>query len=339
MSLPLHGANYEALYAGFGLEVPHDLPILDFSTNTNVVEWGGDLRFDIAALAADYPDPESLVLRKVIAAREGCSVDNVLITNGSNEAIYLIASYFGGQRAFIHDPVYGEYRRACESYGVGEARCAEEADLRFICNPCNPTGAYLRNQNLEGMLGESEKQLFVIDEAYRDFLRVGDRPFDFLKFPNAIVLRSLTKIFHLCGARIGYVLASGEWVDKLKKRQPVWSVNAFAQELCLRFLSDPDFVGRTRAFYEAETPRFMDRLEKIGLRLIPTRTNFFLVAADDDETTIAELLKRGIVVRHTRNFKGLDGRYLRVAARLPAENDRFADTAAALKALHGERVF
>ena len=163
--------------------------------------------------------------------------------------------------------------------------------------------------------------VFVVDEAYIDFLAGEHRRLDFLRCRNVIVLRSLTKSFHLCGARVGYVLACEERIAQLKARQPTWSVNAVAQIAALAFMKDREFMRETRDFYAKETPRFIAKIESVGFKVLPTRTHFFLVEVADDQKTIHHLLKRGIVVRHTRNFPGLDGRYIRVATRMPEEND------------------
>jgi threonine-phosphate decarboxylase len=104
-------------------------------------------------------------------------------------------------------------------------------------------------------------------------------------------------------------------------------------------LEDRDFVERTRIFYGAETPRFIESLVSCGLDVLPTRTNFFLIRVRDDERTIRALLREGIVVRHTRNFIGLGGGFIRVATRTPSENARFREAADRLKRLHGEEIF
>jgi threonine-phosphate decarboxylase len=329
----LHGANPEKLYTVMGLPLPEK--ILDFSTNTNVLPWQGwneNLTLELRRCLAFYPDDDATTLRQKIAENEGrsvknCSEKNVLVVNGSNEAVYLIASFLGGKKAAIWQPAYGEYHRALSAYGA-EVRnlfdleaLTDEMEAFFLCNPCNPTGGYLAKDPLEKLFLRCRRTTFVVDEAYVDFLAGEHRKLDFLRCRNVIVLRSLTKSFHLCGARIGYVLACEERIAQLKTRQPTWSVNAVAQTAALAFMNDGEFLRKTRDFYSEETPRFIAEIENAGFVVLPTRTNFFLVEVADDRRTIHNLLKRGIVVRHTRNFPGLDGRYIRVATRMPEEND------------------
>ena len=337
-----HGANPEKLYKAMGLPMPEN--VIDFSANTNVLPWDGwgGVDFNPQRLLASYPDDESAELCAALAEREshavnGCSVENILVVNGSNEAIYLIASFLGGARTALWQPVYGEYRRALAAYGAdvydvfdaGETR--EDTKAFFLCNPCNPTGKYLESAVLEDLFLRYPRTLFVVDEAYVDFLTGEARRFDFLCHRNVLLLRSLTKVFHLCGARIGYVLAGKERIAQLKTRQPTWSVNAVAQAAAGAFLRDEGFLRETRDFYAAETPRFIAKIEGAGFGVLPTRTNFFLVETADDRTMILRLMERGMVVRHTRDFLGLDGRYVRVATRAPEENDRFARALAEIK--------
>jgi threonine-phosphate decarboxylase len=327
-----HGANPEKLYEARGLPLPDR--IVDFSTNANVLPWGGwdGLNLDLRRLLSSYPDDEATELRRVIAEREGrfvkgCSIDNILVVNGSNEAIYLAASLFGGKKAALWQPVYGEYLRALSAYGADVSDLFDadgltgDTEALFLCNPRNPTGGYIESEPLEKLFERYPRTLFVVDEAYVDFLAIEHRRLDFLRHRNAIILRSLTKIFHLSGARIGYVLACEERIAQLRERQPVWSVNSVAQIVALAFMRDEDFIRETRDFYAVETPRFAVEIEKAGFRTLPTRTNFFLVEIADDQKVIRALLERGLVVRHTRNFTGLDGRYIRVATRAPGEND------------------
>ncbi|WP_299080244.1 aminotransferase class I/II-fold pyridoxal phosphate-dependent enzyme [uncultured Fretibacterium sp.] len=321
-----HGANPEKLYAAMGLPMPER--IVDFSVNTNVLPSPVTPEIDLIRCLSEYPDDDALALRTLVAEREGRSLDEVLFTNGSNEALYLLASLFVGMTAAVLQPAYGEYRRALEAFGVPTAdifdlRDVEGKALAFVCNPCNPTGSCIPFGELEARARANPRTLFAVDQAYLDFLLPDGEEAspDFGALPNILLLRSLTKLYHLCGARIGYVLASPSWVERLKGRQPTWSVNAIAQETALSLMKDGSYARRTRAFYSAETPRFMEAVARSGFRVRPSRVHFFLIEVDDDVRVIRGLLERGLVVRHTRNFPGLDGSCIRVATRMPEEND------------------
>ena len=116
MEFRLHGTNPEKLYELFGLQMPERL--YDFSTNTNAVAQRGGFVPDLRAALEDYPDDECLALRALLAEATGAAPENILVTSGSNESIYLIASYEAARENRILQPVYGEYLRALKNFGA-----------------------------------------------------------------------------------------------------------------------------------------------------------------------------------------------------------------------------
>ncbi len=322
----MHGANPEKLYQSMGLQMPRR--IIDFSTNTNIFPWSGNLNIDLMKCISNYPDDESLELRHFIAEREFCGIESVLFLNGSNEGVYILSSFFTGKSAAVLQPAYGEYRMALSSYGaeITDVFKLEDTaagfDIVFICNPCNPTGLYIPAREIEALASRCPATVFVIDEAYVDFLP-NSREYarvDFTHHSNIVILRSLTKMYHMSGARLGYILTSPERAALLKTRQPTWSVNAVAHAAGMAFLKDGAFASQTREYYAQETPRFIKSLRDAGITVRPTDTHFFLIEVDDDEAVIKGLLEQGLVVRHTRNFPGLEGSCIRVATLRPWEN-------------------
>lgn len=326
----MHGANPGKLYMSMGMEMPER--VIDFSTNTNALPFDGSFDFDLHGLLSDYPDDESIALRDLLAQKHNCSPEEILVTNGSNEAIYLLASYCSWAEAnHVLQPSYGEYARALCAWGIHSAGIFELDEIKagsgsvWLCNPNNPSGVWISPKIIAGSIACHPETMFIIDEAYIDFLTEEADTMNFKEFPNLVVLRSLTKLYHLCGVRLGYVMADRRVIQRLKLRQPTWSVNSAAQAAAALFLRDEDYPRRTREFYSTETPRFIARIRDAGFNVCPTSVNFFLVKTEEDERLITFLLQRGLVVRHTRNFSGLDGKYVRVATLQPHENDILAD--------------
>ena len=326
MEFRLHGANPEKLYELFGLQMPER--VYDFSTNTNAVAQRGGFAPDLRAALEDYPDDECLALRALLAEVTEAAPENILVTSGSNESIYLIASYEAARENRILQPVYGEYLRALKNFGAAPlnifdlraAKLPAEGAV-WLCNPCNPTGGFIPDGELDEIAARHPRTLFIVDEAYRDFIWTDEALAPYRPRPNVVRLRSLTKTYNLCGARIGYILADAEMTERLRRRQPSWSVSGLAQQAALFFLADATLLRRTKDYYAAEMPRLISAVNVAGFPTLPSCVNYFLAAVDDDEKFIRFLLERGIVVRHTRNFPGLDGRYVRIAARTRPEND------------------
>ena len=326
MEFRLHGANPEKLYELFGLQMPERL--YDFSTNTNAVAQRGGFVPDLRAALEDYPDDECLALRALLAEATGAAPENILVTSGSNESIYLIASYEAARENRILQPVYGEYLRALKNFGAAPlnifdlraAKLPAEGAV-WLCNPCNPTGGFIPDGELDEIAARHPRTLFIVDEAYRDFIWTDETLAPYRPRPNVVRLRSLTKTYNLCGARIGYILADAEMTERLRRRQPSWSVSGLAQQAALFFLADATLLRRTKDYYAAEMPRLISAVNGAGFPTLPSCVNYFLAAVNDDERFIRFMLERGIVVRHTRNFPGLDGRYVRIAARTRPEND------------------
>jgi len=320
----IHGANPENLYRAFNLEIPEK--ILDFSTNTNVFDFP-DFDLNIKNLVSRYPDPDCKKLREIISERENISTEKILFTNGVNEAVFLLANLFKNKRTGIFQPCYSEYKRAFPNASdVFEINKAGGFEVFIIVNPNNPTGFFIKN--LADLIKNFPETFFIIDEAYIDFL-INDSPEKLSGLKNVILLRSLTKFFHLSGARIGYVTANEKIIEALKNFQPSWSVNAVAQELALKFLNDKNFYEASRNFYKLNTPKFINELKNSGFEVLDSSVNFFLIKVKNDLGIIKFLLKSGVVVRHTRNFKfNFDfnlKKYIRAATRKPEENNFFIE--------------
>lgn len=332
MEFRAHGANPEKLYTAAGLPTP--AKIYDFSTNTNAVPQRGGFVPDLRAALEDYPDDGCSALREALSREFGAHAENIAVTSGSNEAIYIIASYTAARENLILQPVYGEYRTALSAYGartrnifsLAEAEGARGAAV-WLCNPCNPTGALISGAELDAAAERNPETLFIIDEAYRDFVWTEELPRAPKILPNVVRLRSLTKIYDLCGARVGALVSHEAAVEKIKARQPEWSVSGLAQQAALWRAGDETLKARTREYYAREIPRLTAALREAGYAVRPTCANFFLVEAPDDEDFIRFMLERGIVVRHTRNFAGLDGKFVRIAARTKDEDDLLIEAA------------
>jgi len=331
MKWRMHGANPEKLYLQFGIPMPKD--VIDFSDNGNAIKQDSALNLNYEAYFDQYPDDEANELRQLIAKRENLSVDHILFSNGTNELIYILASYYQGKKVAILHPTYSEYEKALKAYHVNIEYIFDFSEVKkehaalIVCNPNNPTGRYFDNEimvNLCNQLALLDIDL-IIDEAYIDFMSSPHQTLNIKSFKHVYILRSLTKFYHLSGLRIGYVLSHEENIEKLKNRQPTWSVNSIAQIVSLSYLNDLEFIQKTKTYYEKERARLFQKLTELGFEVEPSFVNFFVMKVKDDESLIKFLLTKGIVIRHTRNFPGLEGKYVRITIKSIQEDNLLID--------------
>ncbi|MGQ4880431.1 threonine-phosphate decarboxylase CobD [Billgrantia sp. LNSP4103-1] len=346
---PSHGGRPEQVLPRFGLAA--DGQVIDFSANLNPLGPPAWLPERLAAGLADidaYPDPDYTAARAAIARAEGLAPGQVRLTNGGAEAIYLTAALMAQRaerQAVIVQPTFGEYARACRHYGIAVRHLAlatddfqldesqalhamRDVDAVFLCRPNNPTGTLVERALIERMLAAGKRcdTTLVVDEAFIDFVTPDERLTPLLKrYDNLLLLRSMTKLHAIPGLRLGYLLGDEATIARIAGLQLPWSVNAPAAALVEPLLADRDHLQRTLAWLDAERPRLQRELEVLGLRVMPSRANFLLLqdAGSRPMSALLEHLARcGILVRHTHNFVGLDGAWLRVAVRSREENER-----------------
>ena len=152
-----------------------------------------------------------------------------------------------------------------------------------------------------------------------------------------MLLHSMTKFYTLPGLRLGYLLANRVTVEAAASHQAAWSVNHLAAELVAPLLADKAFADRTQQWLNSERPRMSQALAQLGLEVVPSHACFFLIRPRISQSSNSQssnsqristdalferLLRQGVLVRHTHNFAGLDGEWLRVALRDAPANQR-----------------
>lgn len=349
---PSHGGQAEALLAHFGLPADHRLE--DFSANLNPLgppAWVSDWLAKQLAGLERYPAPDYAAARQAIAAHHQLQPDQVLLTNGGAEAIFLAAALHAGKRAAILTPSFGEYARACRAHRLSvteislaaphftlaiDSRLAElnDIDVLFLCRPNNPTATLIDAAEMEALLAHTALTgcRVVVDEAFIDMVGETSASLTPLlaRYPHLMLLHSMTKFYTLPGLRLGYMLADAVTIDTVATHQPPWSVNHLAAELVAPLLADQAFARRTQRWLATERPCMTQALIQLGFEIVPSHACFFLMrpsaaqAITSDEL-FEQLLRRGILVRHTHNFSGLNGDWLRVALRDEPANRRLVN--------------
>ena len=340
---PVHGGLNITELGTLGLR-PDD--VLDFSASINPL--GPSPRAVEASQTVNlsaYPDPDCVELRKAIGTELGVEPSRVLVGNGSTELIHLLARSFLSEQssAVVFSPTFGEYEAACRLQGVTPVALSPSdgfhwdvqaaidliADTRpsvvFLCNPNNPTGVYLSERDVtriaDALRGVG---LLVLDEAYISFVDASWDSTALLAMFNVVVLRSMTKDYALTGLRLGYMLASEEVIERVKRFQYSWSVNAPAQAAGIAALSDPGHVERGREAVRAGKRCLSDAFASMGLECLPSAANFLLIRVGQaTELRLALLQRYKICVRDCTSF-GLP-EYIRVGIRNMEDNRKLAE--------------
>ena len=288
-----------------------------------------------------YPDPHQKALKARIAAIKGIAPDSLFLGNGSDEAIDLTFRVFcvpGRSNAVSIAPSYGMYEVTAAMNDVEfrkvllrpdfsmdtEAMIAaadSETRLMFICSPNNPTGNSFPQEQIEEILGRF-RGVVVVDEAYIDFSIRHSLVTLVDKYPNLIVLQTLSKAWGMAGLRIGLAVGNPSVISLMSKVKYPYNINVLAQETALRKL---DKATKDAAVAEIVGQRF--RLEK-ELAACPevkeihsSDANFLLVGFENPAEIYDRLLAGGVIVRDRSRVPGCEGR-LRITVGTPAENDR-----------------
>jgi len=322
MPLCRHGGIDYAELADMGLNCDE---ISDFSVCTNPFLPSPRLEMILDGASIDrYPDSSSTEFRNKVGEKLGTDADSIIAGNGTTELIRLIAqAYFGnGDNVLILEPAYGEYEVACRIAGatVIKQRAGAESGFVpdtekilalikknrpkgvFICNPNNPTGKYLSGREMREIIEAFEETLFIIDEAYINFVDNAWDSLDMVSRGNVIILRSMTKDYALAGLRLGYAVASREIIQTLRSICPPWNVNIVAQKAGVAVLENNGALEQSRKEV-TKVKRFLcEGFEKLGFSVVPSDANFFLVKVGDAAAFRAGLLQHGIMVRDGASF-------------------------------------
>lgn len=285
----------------------------------------------------NYPAPRPRQLEKLIAQREGISPEAVMVTNGTTEAIYLIAQRFHHSASIIPQPTYNEYADACRlfdhiiSYENDDELTSLPADrVYWICNPNNPSGNVLMKGFVDYIVRRSPRYTFVIDQAYECYTReklLAAR--DMMGLPNVFILHSLSKTYGIPGLRLGYITADPSLINLLRPLRQPWTVGALAIEAGEFLMQHGIPAIANLDDYLAETERLRQGLRQIeGIRVFETKTNYMLCEiADVTATQLKDYLihEHGILIRDCSNFYGLSNHFFRISTQLPEENDALVD--------------
>ena len=263
-----------------------------------------------------YPDPEYATLVAVAAETFGVDKDEILFTNGSDEALNFAFNAFCDENtpAVFPDITYGFYTVFANVNRVPYREIPLKSDFTiditdyngtggtvFIANPNAPTGIALSRAEIEKIITGNPDNIVVIDEAYVDF--GAESAVELIgKYDNLIVTQTFSKSRSLAGARLGIVFACKKLIDDLKilkfSTNP-YNVSRTTAAAGVGALLDKEYFDDCRRKIIGTRAVFSDGLKKLGFSVLPSSANFVFAAhpKTDGGRLYAELKNRGVLVR------------------------------------------
>jgi len=302
---------------------------------------------------ARYPDGNGFELKQAISARYGVEASSIVLGNGSNDVLELVALAFlgPGRAAVLSEHAFAVYPLATQARGaraiVVPARnyghdletmakaIDDETYVAWVANPNNPTGTLARPDEVEAFLRRvPERVIVVLDEAYNEYL-TPDLRVDSAKWirrhPNLVITRTFSKAYGLAGLRVGFALAHASVADVMNRVRQPFNVNSVALAAATAALDDMEFVARSYAENLQGLKQLGEGARGLGLDFIPSHANFLTLRVGKAGEIFKRLLRRGVIVRPVGGGYGLP-EHLRVTVGTPQENDKFlAALAASLK--------
>jgi histidinol-phosphate aminotransferase len=298
-------------------------------------------------------------LRGTLAARHGCALENIVVGAGIDDLLGLIVRTFAapGEPALMSHGSYATFIYHVSGYGLSlltvppfadgtvdvdalaAAARASRPKIVYLANPDNPSGTFVGREAAARLrAGLPDDVLFVLDEAYADFVPAGGLPEDEID-PRMIRLRTFSKAYGMAGSRIAYALAGRDTIAAFQKIRLHFGVNRIAQAGAQAALADQAFIAGVVAEVARGREDYLALAERHGLRAIPSFTNFVCLEVgtrEQAEGMVRALLERGVFVRKPW-APPLDG-FIRVTVGTTEERALFGEQfGAALDALR-ERV-
>lgn len=285
-----------------------------------------------------YPDPHQKALKARIAQLKGVAADRIFIGNGSDEPIDLVFRLFcdpGRHNALSIAPTYGMYKVAAAINGVemrevqlgedfsldaGRLLAAADDDTRllFLCSPNNPSGNSFPRAEIDKVI-RAFRGIVVLDEAYIDF--AGEPGFlpELDRYPNLVILQTLSKAWGMAGLRLGLAFAQPLIAETLGRVKYPYNINVITQRTVIERLRHD--IAPQVAEIVAERGRVAAAVARspVVREVFPSDANFLLVRVDDPDALYRRLIAEGVIVRNRTRIRGCEG-CLRITIGTPEEN-------------------
>ena len=271
-----------------------------------------------------YPDSTCSTLREAIGRYLDVSADSVLVANGSNMAMELIARAFLTKEdpVLIVSPVYAVFSVQCkiqqariESFQFSNVFAPDFNELLaksgsykiiYLSNPNNPTGVGYPREPIRALLEKRRDALVVVDEAYVEYFEASSVGL-IESHPNLLVLRSFSKAFSLAGMRCGYVVAAPAVLEILGRLLAPWAVSGLTQVAALAAMEDLPYMRETVAECVRARKAIVDGLRELGFVAHDTQTNFIIWRVHEPASAVKALAAQNVYVSNKDSVPQMKG--------------------------------
>ncbi|WP_432407914.1 histidinol-phosphate transaminase [Wukongibacter sp. M2B1] len=268
-----------------------------------------------------YPDASAMTLRKKIAEKHGLDYTNIIVGNGGEQILQMIAQTFinEGDEAIMATTTFGLYGSSVSHMGGVPVKLPlknykhdfkgfinkinDKTKLIYVCNPNNPTGNIMAKDEIDYLVKNVPKDVVIIfDEAYFDYAKVNEEYPETLNIlkerPNTIILRTFSKVAGIAGVRIGFVLTSEEIATEMGKVKGVFNANKLAQAGALGALEDKEHIDKTVELNYKSMGMMEEYFKERDLEYIKSNANFIFVNVNmDSRVVFQKLMEKGIIIR------------------------------------------
>ncbi|MGA7155906.1 MAG: histidinol-phosphate transaminase [Acidobacteriaceae bacterium] len=275
-----------------------------------------------------YPEREPV--ERIVAKHFGLQLNQVLLTNGVDEAIHLVSCAFleDGDEALICTPTFFMYDVSISLMSSGLKRIQSDDTLSFpfdrflaainpktkliiIASPNNPTGAIVTREHLLAIAAAAPHALLMVDEAYFHFHGETTLP-DVGRIPNLIVARTFSKAYGLANLRIGMLTGDARLIGFIRKVSSPYNVNGVALAVLPEALSDDAYISWYVEQVRSGRERVFAALAEMGVRTWPSAANFVLMDIGAKHKEFCDVMRRrGVLLRDRSTDPGCEG-YVRI---------------------------
>lgn len=293
-----------------------------------------------------YPDPLQIEIKEKLAKIKKCELNQIFLGNGSDEAIDLLIRMTcssNEHNVIICPPTYGMYEVSASINNISILKVPLTADyqldtenilrninnhtkLVFICSPNNPTGNKINRNDIYTILDKFNHGFVIVDEAYIDFSDEPSFISELEKYPQLIVLQTLSKAYGLASLRLGMAFANMKIIQILNKIKPPYNIGGATQAIVLEALNNDKFLSKSVESIISSKNELISSLAKFNFvkNIVPSHSNFILVKFENADHLFDYLINQKIITRN-RSKVELCQDSIRITIGLPDENKTLLD--------------